>query len=218
MIARPYAQTALAFNLEHIRPHHDFQTEFHTANGPFTLVPLPGRRSSLVFVVDPVSARSPDLADAGLGTEIERRSHSILGKMELEPGRGLFPLALETARHFGARGSRLLARRRTSSADRRAGPQPWPARCRTIAESLLRPTERLRRGREDSSSVMIIFVGQMRSWAVSGGQLLNRSLLSDFCRFNSGAAGLGFSCSTASAPFGAPRYAKALCRRLRSRA
>ena len=32
--------------------------------------------------------------------EIERASHSILGKIEVEPGRGLFPLRVATARHF----------------------------------------------------------------------------------------------------------------------
>src|SRR5262249_42261715 len=40
--SRDYPQTALTFNLAHRRPHHDISTEFHTAHGPFTLVPLPG--------------------------------------------------------------------------------------------------------------------------------------------------------------------------------
>src|SRR5215468_58091 len=53
MRGRSYPQTALAFNLGHSRPHHDTSTEFHAEAGPFTLVPLPQRRSSLVFVVDP---------------------------------------------------------------------------------------------------------------------------------------------------------------------
>src|SRR5256885_591535 len=48
-----YTQTALTFNLRHRRQHQDTSTEFHTERGPFTLVPLPGLRSSLVFVVDP---------------------------------------------------------------------------------------------------------------------------------------------------------------------
>ena len=100
---RTYAQTAFAFNLRHARPHHDTSTEFHTESGPFTLVPLPGLRSSLVFVVDPSEAPIlADLPDAAMADEIERRSHSILGKIELGPGRGAFPLALETARRFGA--------------------------------------------------------------------------------------------------------------------
>ena len=78
----------------------DTSTEFHTEAGPFTLVPLPGQRSSLVFVVDPAEAPSPRrrLPMRELAAEIERRSHSILGKIAVEAGRGVFPLAVETAR------------------------------------------------------------------------------------------------------------------------
>src|SRR5215472_14703115 len=48
--SRTYPQTALTFTLAHTRPHRDISTEFHTTQGPFTLVPLPGARSSLVCV------------------------------------------------------------------------------------------------------------------------------------------------------------------------
>ncbi len=41
--------------------------------------------------------------DEALAAEIERRAHSLLGKMSVEPGRGVFPLAIETADAF-ARG------------------------------------------------------------------------------------------------------------------
>jgi 2-octaprenyl-6-methoxyphenol hydroxylase len=51
-----YPQVALTCNLSHSREHDDISTEFHTESGPFTLVPLPGRRSSLVFVTDPKEA------------------------------------------------------------------------------------------------------------------------------------------------------------------
>jgi 2-octaprenyl-6-methoxyphenol hydroxylase len=96
-----YRQSALTFNLGHQRPHQNSSTEFHTQHGPFTLVPLPGRRSSLVLVVDPAeAARIGALAQSELAAEIERRSHSILGRIEPEPGRGAFPLAIETARRF----------------------------------------------------------------------------------------------------------------------
>ncbi len=53
---RNYPQTAITLNLGHARPHNDTSTEFHTASGPFTLVPLPGRRSSLVCMLDPAGA------------------------------------------------------------------------------------------------------------------------------------------------------------------
>jgi len=38
-----------------------------------------------------------------LSTEIERASHSILGKIEVETGRGIFPLSVATARKFAAK-------------------------------------------------------------------------------------------------------------------
>jgi len=99
---RTHPQTALTFNLAHARPHHDASTEFHTESGPFTLVPLPGERSSLVCVVEPPEAeRIAGLDDVALNEEIEHRSHSILGKIAAEPGRGVFRLAIETVRTFG---------------------------------------------------------------------------------------------------------------------
>ena len=101
---RTYPQTALTLNLAHARPHDDVSTEFHTPSGPFTLVPLPGRRSSLVCVLDPASAAElAAMGDRELAVEIERRAHSLLGKMTVEPGRGVFPLAVATADAF-ARG------------------------------------------------------------------------------------------------------------------
>jgi 2-octaprenyl-6-methoxyphenol hydroxylase len=98
---RAYPQTALTLNLAHTRPHLDTSSEFHTESGPFTLVPLPGRRSSLVCVLDPAhAAELAAMDDAELSAEIERRAHSLLGKMTVEPGRGIFPLAIETADAF----------------------------------------------------------------------------------------------------------------------
>src|SRR5208282_2378136 len=77
---RNYPQTALTLNLAHDRPHDDTSTEFHTERGPFTLVPLPGRRSSLVCVLDPASAAElAAIDDAELSAEIECRAHSLLG-------------------------------------------------------------------------------------------------------------------------------------------
>jgi 2-octaprenyl-6-methoxyphenol hydroxylase len=98
---RGYPQVALTVCLRHSRPHHDTSTEFHTTSGPFTLVPLPGLRSSLVWVLDPAKADEvATLDDHELSGEIERASHSILGKIHVETGRGLFPLHVATARRF----------------------------------------------------------------------------------------------------------------------
>jgi 2-octaprenyl-6-methoxyphenol hydroxylase len=104
MDERHYQQVALTLCVRHTRPHHDTSTEFHTPNGPFTLVPLPGDRSSLVWVLNPAAADElAALDDAELSAEIERASYSILGKIEAEPARGRFPLRVGTARRFADR-------------------------------------------------------------------------------------------------------------------
>jgi 2-octaprenyl-6-methoxyphenol hydroxylase len=104
IVVHSYPQTALTFNVVHSRPHHDISTEFHRPSGPFTLVPLPGLRSSIVCVVDRAEAEMlRDLSPRDLADELEQRSHSILGRIEPEASRGAFPLSAETARSFGAR-------------------------------------------------------------------------------------------------------------------
>ena len=188
-----YPQVALTLCLKHSRPHHDTSTEFHTPSGPFTLVPLPGNRSSLVWVLDPADA--DDLAaldDDALADEIERAAHSILGKIEVEPGRGLFPLTRARAKRFsanrvalvgeaahvippiGAQGLNLGLRDAATigelaiSADRAA---------RDIGGiNVLAAYDKMRRADVGSRTVAV--------------DLLNRSLLSDFLPVQ-GARGLG---------------------------
>jgi 2-octaprenyl-6-methoxyphenol hydroxylase len=100
---RSYPQAAITLNLGHGRPHHGVSTEFHTPAGPLTLVPLNGGRSSLVCVVEPSEAdRLSLLDDAALAEAVERRAHSALGKVTIEPGRGLFRLSVVTAQCIGA--------------------------------------------------------------------------------------------------------------------
>jgi 2-octaprenyl-6-methoxyphenol hydroxylase len=106
---RTTPQTALTYIVKHSRPHHDISTEFHTEHGPFTIVPLPGLRSSIVCVVAPREAeRLVRLSGAALDAEIERRCHSILGKVEVEPGHGAFPLMIATAERAAARRVALI--------------------------------------------------------------------------------------------------------------
>jgi 2-octaprenyl-6-methoxyphenol hydroxylase len=96
-----YEQTALTVNLQHTRPHDGVSTEFHTETGPFTLVPLPNRRSSLVYVVSPGMAKRLQRLDAPtLAAMIEQRSHSLLGQITVEGDRGFFGLGWERARRF----------------------------------------------------------------------------------------------------------------------
>ncbi len=104
MSKRPLPQSAVALNLSHTRPHHEISVEFHTESGPFTLVPLPGLRSSLVWVCRPEDAeRIRTASDEVLGLEIEQKSHSILGETRANGRRGIFPLSVELADNFAAR-------------------------------------------------------------------------------------------------------------------
>lgn len=89
-----YPQVALVLNLAHDRPHGDVSTEFHTPTGPFTLVPLPGRNSSLVCVETEEGAdRLFKMQDAYLEQELEQRAHSVLGKFRIASERQKYPLS-----------------------------------------------------------------------------------------------------------------------------
>jgi 2-octaprenyl-6-methoxyphenol hydroxylase len=94
-------QAALTFNIGHSRPHRNVSTEFHTPQGPCVFVPLPGDRSSVVWVAAPKEAdRLMALGDDELSEAAERQSHSILGRVAVEPGRHVFPLGIEQPRQF----------------------------------------------------------------------------------------------------------------------
>ena len=98
---RELNQSALTFNVGHSRPHRNVSTEFHTPHGPCVFVPLPGERSSVVWVASPREAeRLIALSDDELSEATETQSHSILGRLRVEPGRHLFPLAIEQPRQF----------------------------------------------------------------------------------------------------------------------
>jgi len=98
---RDLNQAALTFNVSHSRPHRNISTEFHTPQGPCVFVPLPADRSSVVWVAAPKEAeRLIALTDDELSEAAERQSHSILGRIRVEPGRHLFPLAIEQPRQF----------------------------------------------------------------------------------------------------------------------
>jgi 2-octaprenyl-6-methoxyphenol hydroxylase len=180
---RTYPQTALTLNLAHTRPHDDTSTEFHTAGGPFTLVPLPGRRSSLVCVLDPATATAlAAKTDAELAPEIERRAHSLLGKISVEPGRGIFPLAVETADSF-ARG-RIALVGEAAHVVPPIGAQGLNLGLRdgaTIAEIV---ADARRQGRDvGAPGVLARYDTQRRADVASrtiAVDLLNRSLLTDF--------------------------------------
>ncbi|HEY7298321.1 MAG TPA: UbiH/UbiF family hydroxylase [Xanthobacteraceae bacterium] len=200
--SRRYPQTALTFNIRHSRPHGDAATEFHTQAGPFTLVPLPGLRSSLVFVVDPTEApRLAALSDVEISAEIERRSHSILGRLEVEPGRGVFPLVVEVARAFGAHRAVLIGE--AAHVLPPIGAQGLNLGLRDAATIAELAVAAHRDGRDPGSPELTARYEHMRRADVMSRSLavdlLNRSLLSDFLPWQA-ARGLGLFLTERLAP------------------
>ena len=99
---RVLPQAALVLNFGHTRAHGFVSTEFHTETGPCTQVPLPGLRSSLVWVVRPDEAEMlARLDDAALSARVEERLSSLLGRVTVEPGRQIFPLSALMPARFG---------------------------------------------------------------------------------------------------------------------
>ncbi|WP_342236539.1 UbiH/UbiF family hydroxylase [Inquilinus sp. OTU3971] len=175
-----YDQAALVTTLRHDRGHDDISTEIHTAAGPFTLVPLGDRRSSLVWVTRPAEAAAlAALDDAALARAIGQRAGPILGAVTLDGPRQLFPLSGLAARRLavprvalvgeaahalppiGAQGLNLGFRDAAAIAEvvaSRAGADPGAA-------AVMARYEAKRRGDVASRS--------------AGVDLLNRSLLTD---------------------------------------
>jgi 2-octaprenyl-6-methoxyphenol hydroxylase len=178
-----YPQTALTLNLAHARPHNDTATEFHTETGPFTLVPLPGQRSSLVCVLDPQrAAQAAAMSDAELAGELERRAHSLFGRMSVERGRGMFPLAVETARSVA--GNRIALVGEAAHVVPPIGAQGLNLGLRDAA-TLAEIVADARRQSLDigSPAVLARYERQRRADVTSRRiaiDLLNRSLLTDF--------------------------------------
>ncbi len=96
-----YPQTAIVGEFAHGRPHGFISTEFHTETGPFTIVPLPGQRSSFVWVVTPAQADLLMALHAGaFGAKLEERMGSMLGKVALDTDRQAWPLTAMTPARF----------------------------------------------------------------------------------------------------------------------
>jgi 2-octaprenyl-6-methoxyphenol hydroxylase len=89
-----YEQSAVTCTFTHQRAHDGISTEFHRPAGPFTVVPSPGRTSSLVWVERPTVAQNiAGLDEAAFRTALEERLHGLLGSVgEIGP-RGVFPLS-----------------------------------------------------------------------------------------------------------------------------
>ena len=180
---RPLPQHAVALNLSHSRPHNDVSTEFHTESGPFTLVPLQGMRSSLVWVcrADDVERLRGATADE-LSREIEEKSRFLLGEVRVDGPRGSFPLGVEIADRFAD--NRVALAGESGHVIPPIGAQGLNLGIRDSAEIARLAGQALRQGDDPGSKSVIAAYdlnrrGDIRSRAAAV-ELLGRSLLTEF--------------------------------------
>ena len=100
-VAWSYEQTAIAVSFAHTQDHRGISSEYHKPSGPFTTVPLPGRRSSLVWMEKPSRADElMKLDDKALAVEIQAMSHGELGLISDIGPRQSFPMSGARAETF----------------------------------------------------------------------------------------------------------------------
>ncbi|SOE18816.1 2-octaprenyl-6-methoxyphenol hydroxylase [Hoeflea halophila] len=175
-----YPQTALVLNFSHSIAHADTSTEFHTERGPFTQVPLPGKRSSLVWAVKPEEADGIlALPREELNYEVESRMRSILGKVEVEGDVQAWPLSGLIAESFGKGRTMLVGE--TGHAFPPIGAQGLNLGLRDIMQAIQAILDS--GGPQNASQAVEAFNRRRRGDVTSrtaGVDLLNRTLLSSF--------------------------------------
>ena len=101
MLRKDYDQVALGCFFSHSADHGDMSTEYHKPQGPFTTVPMPNNRSSLVWMVRPEKARDiMALSPRDLARRIQIESHGDLGKISDTTELKSFPMQTIVAHDF----------------------------------------------------------------------------------------------------------------------
>ncbi len=96
-----HEQTSLTFYMRHSQDHEDISTEFHTDQGPFTLVPLEPYLSSVVWMMKSDRAKKLlTLNNQDFALAAEQQCQSILGRMDLISAIGEWPLSSLVAQRF----------------------------------------------------------------------------------------------------------------------
>jgi 2-octaprenyl-6-methoxyphenol hydroxylase len=96
-----YPQSAIVTNVSHERDHDGRAEEHFLPAGPFAILPLTGRRSSIVWTEDAREAqRIVALPDDAFHAELERRFKLHLGDIETIGARRVHPLGFFVARSF----------------------------------------------------------------------------------------------------------------------
>lgn len=108
-VERPTGRVAIGTSFAHARPHRGVSIELHRPGGAFTLVPLPGDASSLVWVEPEVrAARLTALPEPAFRRELEARVAPWLGAVGTLGPRTAYPLVGMVATRLAARRAVLV--------------------------------------------------------------------------------------------------------------
>ncbi len=96
-------QTAIVCRFAHAKPHRNISTELHKRGGPFTMVPLPGRNSSLVWVdTDAKSAERLAMTDRAFLSAMAVHATPWLGEIGSVSARHAYPIRARLAKALTA--------------------------------------------------------------------------------------------------------------------
>jgi 2-octaprenyl-6-methoxyphenol hydroxylase len=98
-----YSQIGIVTTVAHARPHHGKAVQHFLPSGPFAILPLTGKRSSIVWTEDTERGKAIMAADEDrFLDELIKRFGFMLGEIALAGPRQSFPLDLQIARSFVA--------------------------------------------------------------------------------------------------------------------
>lgn len=104
-----YPQSAIVATVAHERDHGGRAIEHFLPAGPFAVLPLKGRRASIVWTEEAAAAqRIVALPDAEFHAELEQRFGLELGEIEVVGPRRAYPLGFALARSFIAQRVALI--------------------------------------------------------------------------------------------------------------
>lgn len=96
-----YGQSGIVTTVAHERDHNGRAEEHFLPAGPFAILPLKGKRSSIVWTeAEKEAERIVALPDADFHTELEKRFGLHLGDISIAGPRRAYPLGLSVARSF----------------------------------------------------------------------------------------------------------------------
>jgi 2-octaprenyl-6-methoxyphenol hydroxylase len=90
-----YWQSCVAITIKAEKPHNDIAFERFWPSGPMGVLPLPGNRCQVVWTAPHAEAKAlQQMDETEFLTLLEQRTGGLLGRLELESDRFLFPVQL----------------------------------------------------------------------------------------------------------------------------